>query len=257
MDPLDRCLDDYEALWRGCRTPPNLLGFVAQLSPAAIELGAAHELALIDIEQRWRFHFHPGLSFVAASAAVDSLPGLPSWADYCRLLPSCSKRWLDGSCREFSVRQLFGDRPDYRDFAKASPTIASELNQRLPALAAELTRATVSLIQKGRVVFSCPLPGRLEVGRCRVGEPAAPAAIDTAGGRRLLIAELTVTHISRCQFRLEVIAKDRLLVQHASDRGYLDCCPGVRLTKDGSCKLPVPCQLGVRDLGLSIDWPAR
>jgi len=256
MDALDRCLDDYETLWRGCRKPPDLLSFVAQLFPAVIERGAPAELALIDLEQRWRFYFRPGMPHPTDSAA-NGLPRLPAWADYCRLLPTCSPLWLEGSCREFRVRQLFGDRPDYRDFASACPAIAAELNQRLPALAAELTRASVSVIQDGRSVFSCPLPGRLEVGRRRAQEPPAPAVIDAAGGRRLLIAELTVTHISRSQFRLEVVAKDRLLVQHASERGYLDYGLGGRLTKDSSCEVPVPCQLCLRDLVLRIDWGRR
>jgi hypothetical protein len=256
MEILDRCLDEFEVLWQKGRAPPDLVGFAAQLPEAAVAAGAHRELALIDLEHRWRLFFRPGRPLSAAGEFA-GLPKLPRWSDYFLVLPACDPDWLEGACREFRVRQLFGDRPDYRDVATNCPAIVAELNRHLPELAAELTRATVSLIQDGQRIYSCPLPPRLEVGRRRVDEPPAPILLQTESGPRLLIAELTLAHISRSQFQLQVVAKDRLFVQHVAGRGYVDCMPGDRLKEDACCELPVPCQLHLKGIGLRIERRSR
>ena len=252
MDALDRCLDKYEALWQSGHAPPDLVDYAAQLPQAAIAAGADRELALVDLEHRWRMFFRPGRP-LAAAGEFAGLPNLPRWSDYFLVLPACDPAWLEGACREFRVRQLFGDRPDYRDFAANYPAIAAELDQRLPELAAELTRATVSVIQNEQCIYSCPLPPRLEVGRRRVDEPSAPVLLQTENIPRLLIAELTLAHVSRAQFQLQVVAKDRLVVQHVAGRGYVDCIPGDRLKEHASCELPVPCRLHLKGIGLRIE----
>jgi len=256
MDALDRCLDDYEALWQAGQAPPDLVGYAAQLPTAAIAAGAHRELALVDLEHRWRLFFRPG-GPIASAGRFAGLPNLPAWSDYSQVLPGCDSLCLDGVCREFRVRQLYGDRPDYRDVAARYPAIAANLEQRLPELAAELTRATVSVIQDGQPTYACPLPSRLEVGRRRVDEPPAPILLQSESGPRLLIAELTLAHVSRAQFQLQVVAKDRLFVQHVAARGYVDCFPGERLKDNACCELPVPCQLRLKGIVLRIERRSR
>jgi hypothetical protein len=257
MHSLDVVLDEYEAMWCGSETPPDVLEYVARLPGDVIEQGAMHELALIDMEWRWRTYFRPGIILSGKADNLRWLPRLPTWADYCRLLEGRGLLVFEGVCREYRVRQLFGDRPNCSQFAAASPSLEAELNLRLPELAAELTRATVCLIRNGLPRFSCPLPGVLEVGRRRVQEPSAPALVDAPCGQRLIVVELPQAHISRSQFRLKVVAKDRLLVQHSASHGYVDCIPGGRLTKDQFCEVSVPCQLVLAGLSLRIERLSR
>jgi hypothetical protein len=251
---LDQCLDDYETLWSGSHLPPDLLEFLRQRPSAAADRHTASELALIDLEQRWRLFFRAeGNGAAQERKDAAGLPRLPTWADYCRLLSALDPNWLEGVCHEFRVRQLFGDRPSSRELAARYPEANPSLGERLPDISAQLMRANITLVEDGRPIFTCRLPGRLEIGRRRVGEPPSPGLVEAGQSRRLLVAELTFAKISRSQVELEVIAKDRLLVQHKASRGSVVCCPGPKLTQNDSCEAAVPFLLNLRGLVLRIE----
>jgi hypothetical protein len=254
---LDHWLDDYEARWNASDQPPDLAEFLRAIAPGAAPARLAAELAMSDLELRWRRFFPSGGAPVQPSqtAAGDPLPALPIWDDYAQRL-ALGEAWTDeGLCHEFRVRQLFGDRPDYRDFLRHCPAAAA-LRQRLPAIAAELTRGTIRLSAGGHVMFACRLPDRLEVGRRRVGEPLPPCITESESGARLLVADLPAVRISRAQFWLEVIAKGRILLTHIATKGQIVVNAQQRLTGNESLVAELPCLVEMRGVVLRIEGPA-
>lgn len=250
---IDRWLDDYEELWCREQVPPDLFAFIARLPESEQQL-ASPELALIDLEHRWKRFFRANPHGVApGTGSAPAIPLLPTWSDYSDRLQACHALWLDGICHEFRVRQLFGDRTPCRDFLARYTAASADLADRLPAIAAELTQATVILFDDGRLLYSCHLPGRLEVGRCRAGEPPAPALATGDGMNRLLIADSADGEISRAQCQLEVVAKDRVLVRHKAAKGSVTCCPGRKLRESECCEVQIPLLLIFQRLTVRIE----
>jgi hypothetical protein len=240
---LDELLDEYEALWRGGSSPRLEEFFVKAraATPADQQAELATELAIIDLQRRWQlFHAAPGAASLERPRADDSFPLLPTWEDYCKLLPIARESPL-GVFHEFRARQTLGDAPDYREFLAKYPQHAEALSDELPEIAAELSAAVVKLWQNQQAIYSCRLPGRLEVGRRRRGEPRAPAITGAGRTRRLLAAERQQNHLSRKQFSIEVVAINRISIQHHSPRGYLRLDSGPRLEGSQECTVPLPC----------------
>lgn len=242
---LDHWLDKYEALWSSSATvPPSLIRFLEAL-PEDDAGSITRELALIDLEHRWRRFFPLKSSY---DQQASGLSCLPLWVDYCRSLPSCEMNWLEGILHEFRVRQLFGDRPHYRHAMKPYPSVAEELQRRLPEVAAATTRATVTVLEHAGQstagqCYSCRLPGRLEIGRQRADEPPAPTLVPSTPSPRLLIANSRINYISRTQCQLEVVAKDRILVRHTASKGTIQLGSGRQLLCTDSRELDLPVAL--------------
>lgn len=244
----DDLLDEFENLWRRGGEAPSLELFAQRHSPAP---DLMRELALIDLEHHWR----RGADRAAPTerSAPSDLPPIAGWLDYCRRFPECDPRDVEARCHEYRVRQLFGDRPDYRPFASESPDIAELLATRLPDLAAQLTRATIHVLRYGQSAFACPLPGRIEVGRRRLDEPPSPGVVGSGDERRLLVAEAQAKTISRSQFRCTVIARDRVLIEHLAARSYVVCSPGGKLRDDASLILPIPSEIQLDGCAVRFD----
>jgi hypothetical protein len=76
---LDAWLDDYEARWNASDQPPDLAEFLRAIAPGEAPPRLAAELAMIDLEMRWRRFFPSGGAATRPGqpAAGDPLPALP------------------------------------------------------------------------------------------------------------------------------------------------------------------------------------
>jgi hypothetical protein len=206
------------------------------------------ELAFVDLEQRWRRSYRSGRDVAKSN---ESFPTLPSWRDYtCRF--HLQHDVVDGICYEFRVRQLFGDRPNYEDLMGCYPEQATSLRQRLPAVAAELTRASLRLFRGQTLLFTAPLPPRCEIGRQKQGEPDPPTFVSDGQVCRILVAGSGETHLSRAQFRCVAAAKGRLQIQHCASKGRVDINAQFRLQGQESCYIDLPCWIRFRDWQLLV-----
>lgn len=251
---LDRFLDSFEAKWRSAQEPPSMeseLTSASELSQAELS-ELRRELALIDMEQRWRRYYTLHAPSSGDQAALNAaFPKLPTWDDYCRR-QACEPSG-EGICHEFRVRQAFGDRPDYRDFLTRYETLRPLLSERLPQIAAALTRGQLKLYEGSELVMTCHMPGSVEVGRQRQNEPTAPAMIKTESGHRLLVTELTNVQLSRKRFSLEMIAFQRLWVRHLADKGTLRLNYSTRLAAGESCLVELPCTITFNPWSLRVE----
>jgi len=242
---LDRCLDDYDDTWQRSRSPPSLLQYYDRKRSALSSddaLALARELAMIDLEPRWRRFFNAAQS-ADSKASNGNVPLLPTWSDYCRLFEFYSPP-VAGIHHEFRVRQLFGDRPHCGLFAEHYPEHAQALSRELTTCAAQLSRAKIAAYHRHRPLVETALPGRLEIGRRRTSEPAAPCYHHAGDLHRLIIAEHDERYLSRRQISLEFTALQRVRIENlARAQGRLVVEITGDFTPHDIIEVDLPCQL--------------
>jgi len=243
---LDDRLDSFEQKWRCSKSPPSILAFYNE-TKATFEREdqstLAMELAMVDLELRWRRFFGGARSEAASNDVHECVPDLPQWSDYRRLF-KLGPLSTAGICHEYRVRQLFGDRPSCRLFSKNYPELADNLSRDLPNLAAQLSRARIQVFCDNRPLLTTWLPGRSQIGRRRADEPTSPCRVDFGSTCRLIVAGDEARHLSRNQVGIEVVARDRVVVRNeAPDKGSVVIAPALRITETNSPEVTLPCRI--------------
>jgi hypothetical protein len=212
-DPeLTAVLNRFEEAWEG-QVPPAIQGFLPQ--PGVQQPGAHRETLLlelisIDLEHRWRRAKTSGedvspLNSIGTSTA-NPLPARPRLEDYLHHFSQFkSLRELPANliADEFRVRQQWGDQPALSEYRARLGGRDEVVEQALQEALSEIAAITLIVYRNQQLAFKMRLPGPLELGRQRHGEPPPFGQVHTDAGSRLIIASREQNAISRHSVHIE------------------------------------------------------
>ncbi|QDV67361.1 hypothetical protein Poly24_10560 [Rosistilla carotiformis] len=187
-------IDRFEAAWQ----QRDYGAIDSLLCDPTLAIDDAAELAMIDLEYRWRFPVPVGVE--------TAIPNSPIVEDYCQRMPA-----LPAGYRQ--VWELIGEEYRVRLQWATAPTI-DDLLLRFDAYSREVLEKMIGRLQqevphlwlvivRGETELSRTRFHRtLDVGRQSIGQPLPFAEIPVADYRKLIIAELDNVTVSRNQLRL-------------------------------------------------------
>ena len=114
----------------------------------------------------------------------------------------------------------------------------------------------IQIFRKQQLKFAAELDGPVEIGRQQRTEEPLFVEQTTAGARRLAIARLGESTISRAHLRLEPIAEDRFRATNLSSRNAILFEDGALLAPTKSGEFPMPALLTISDAGIRIESTA-
>ena len=232
-DGIDAVCDRFEMAWRSGNATQIEDHLGAWPARSDVERRVlTRELVAIDLEHRWR-NSQQCVGADADESTVDYVandlsrfPMQPRLEDYLVVYPELSiqgRSQLDLIATEYRVRQLWGDRPHYREYVIHFPRMHADLiKSELRQIALDLTpEITVFVHHPSQLVFSTDLNAPLELGRQQQNEPPAYCRTTANGADRVIVAPLKKTSVSRRHLYLDVVAKDRIEVTNLSTKWAL------------------------------------
>jgi adenylate cyclase len=114
----------------------------------------------------------------------------------------------------------------------------------------------IQIFRKQQLKFAAELDGPVEIGRQQRSEEPLFVEQAAAGARRLAIARLGESTISRAHLRLEPIAADRFRATNLSSRNAILFEDGALLAPTKSGEFPMPALLTISDAGIRIESTA-
>ncbi len=114
----------------------------------------------------------------------------------------------------------------------------------------------IQVFRKQQLKFSGELDGPVEIGRQQRSAEPLFVELPAAGARRLAIAQLGESTISRAHLRIEPIAADRFRATNLSSRNAIVFEDGAMLLPTKSGEFPMPALLTISDAGIRIESTA-
>ena len=114
----------------------------------------------------------------------------------------------------------------------------------------------IQVFRKQQLKYSAELDGPVEIGRQQRTEEPLFVEQAASGARRLAIARLGESTISRAHLRLEPIAADRFRATNLSSRNAIVFEDGAMLLPTKSGEFPMPALLTISDAGIRIESTA-
>lgn len=223
---LSGIIERFEEAWEGSQ-PPSVAGFAAKVAPgSSSQRELLLELVAVDLEHRWRRFNAEEVETVThnvdSTGKPQDLPSRPTLEDYVAHLPdlgSIAKLPLELIVDEFRARHHFGDRPPIKGYLVRFPHLAAQLEPAIREVLAESAPVSLKVFCDKQAVYSTRLDKPVEIGRQCPDEPLPYCEFDTDAGKRLLIAPLEETCVSRRHVHVERIQAGKVRVTSRTTRG--------------------------------------
>lgn len=211
---LDELCTKFEEEWVLQSDTGFLTSFLNRESIAELPIDELFaELAMVDIEKRWKAWSSRLFHDVAPREILSELDGFPSVEDYGSAALECGFPLSTVDFSELAACEIKA-RLNYGDVRKpVGLSQASELEARLPQVFLRCSKSTM-LVHR--------FWGEIDIGRQAIGDPSFPAVTTQTQREKLVCAEGHDSLISRTQLFVKTVSKKFAIVKNESENRHFE-----------------------------------